>query len=583
MYDITNYDLALVSGQPQLHYYVKVEILENDAIIDVLYGITTGGSSSINADSDVRRTFNVTIVPTWRGEIKVNENSILWINKDAHLYVGLKDVRTDGINWYSQGYYILSNTSATYDVQTNQLSISCNDWISKLDGTKNGQVGALTTLIPAYEEDPDTGEPLKYTVIRDAAITTLVQLGKVKNYLVDDIGEYKAMPDYNDDWEAYRVQNPLWNTVPYDLEFECGCTVLSILQELRDLYPNYEMFFDENGTFVMQMIPSCYDDDIILTDEFLQKILISESTSLDMISVRNVCEVWGAEIEVDYYTETCTYSSSVYAATIDGYEEEYKNGDKIGIMIPEANPANAKINVNSFGALTIYDENTELPLEEGIMEAEKVYSFKIKKQRVDGADQIRIYYLGQWQPHAVCVLTDGTVGEDCEFSVGTVQRYSKEYFQALYDCKTVEMNTIVNSPFTVQQLGEILDVKTGGEYENIDSDLLAASRARYELWKAARLTDNITITTLLVPFLDVNIKVSYKPNGSDSKHQYIIKKVDHDFDSGQSTITMMRFYPLYEDYIKMQGTHYALSSYTHRQLSRYTYGELPEVLSGEEF
>ncbi len=583
MYDITNYDLNLLTHQHCLHYPIKIEILENNAIIDVLHGIISGGSSSINADSDIRRTFNVTVTPTWKHEIKVNEDGIIWLNKDVHLYIGLKDIRTDKHKWYSQGYYVFANSSGTYDIQTNQLSITCNDWIAKLDGTKNGQIGALTTLIPAYEENPETGEPVKYTIIREAMITILAQLGRIKNYLIDDIGEYKAMPDYNPNWQGYRKQNKLWNTVPYDLEFSCGCSVFSILQKLRDLYPNYEMFFDENGVFRCQMIPSCYHDDIVFRDEFLQKILISEGTAVDMLTVRNITEVWGSVINVDYYTESCSYSSGVYTFNLEGYEEEYKNGDKIGVKIPVANPSNAKININSFGNIEIYDENTEAPLEAGIMEAGKIYAFKIKKQRIDKVTYTRAYYLGQWQPHAISVLTDGTTGEDYTTNGITVAKYSKEYFQTIYNCNTVEMNIIPNSPFTVQKIGEVLDPKTDGEYENIDSDLLAASRAHYENWKSSRLTDSITITTHLIPFADVNIKVSYRCQNQDKAHQYIIKSVEHNFDAGQTTLTMMRFYPLYEELLKSAGSHQALSYYSHKELQKYTHEELNKIISGEEF
>ena len=95
-------------------------------------------------------------------------------------------------------------------------------------------------------------------------------------------------------------------------------------------------------------------------------------------------------------------------------------------------------------------------------------------------------------------------------------------------------------------IGEILDVKTGGEYENITSDELAAERARWENWKTSRLTDNISITTAFLPWLDVNKKVTYKPQGSDVEHQYIITNISHDFAGYTSSITMYRFYPLYD-------------------------------------
>ena len=146
MIRFTNKDLRLLY-QPNLEYAIKVEVLENNAVIDVLHGIIQGGSSSINADSDIRRTFNATIIPTKKNDIKVNENGLIWINKDVHLYIGLKDIRTDEYIWYTQGFYVFSACSGNFDIQTNQLSLTCNDYMSYLDGTQNGQIGALTTLI----------------------------------------------------------------------------------------------------------------------------------------------------------------------------------------------------------------------------------------------------------------------------------------------------------------------------------------------------------------------------------------------------------------------------------------------------
>ncbi len=163
-------------------------------------------------------------------------------------------------------------------------------------------------------------------------------------------------------------------------------------------------------------------------------------------------------------------------------------------------------------------------------------------------------------------------GETCE-------RYSKEYFQKFYHCERVDLTVTPNSPFTVEKIGEIPDVKVSGEFENITSDDLAADRARWENWKNCRLTDNITITTILLPFLEVNKKVSYKRSDADRAHQYIISSVSHDFTGYRTTITMYRFYPLYEKQRNETGTHKTLRGYTHGELSKYTHKALAAVRS----
>lgn len=548
---ITQNDLILVlSGSASPKLDLKIEVFDqNNKIIGTIHGIVSG-SMSINGESDIRRTANFVVQPTLTEQLRLTEKSLLWLNKDLRLSVGLYDIRTKQYEYYPLGCYVYTDTSGTYDATTNRLTINCADFMKKLDGTKNGQLGALCICYPAYQEDAETGEVIQYHKIRDAVIETLEHLAKISNYRIDDMGESKAMPEYNKDWQTYREEHETtWNAIPFDQEFSSGCSILSILTAFRDLYPNYEMFFDmETNAFICQLKPMCYEDDLYLDHSFLKRVLISENTSVDMTTVRNICEVWGNIIDVDYYCEECVYSEHIYSASISGYESGYKNGDVIGLKIPDANHADAKIRINDFGAIGIYNEADDAPIDADVLKPDQVYAFKIRKTRTNGNEVQKAYLLGQWQVHAVNVLTDGT--KSGQFVTGSdgqeYELYSKEYFQNFYNCERVDLTVTKDSPFTVEKLGEIPDVKTGNEYENLTSDDLAADRAKWENWKNCRLTDHITITTALLPFLDVNKKVSYQRSDSDREQQYIISSVSHDFSAFTSTITMYRFYPLYE-------------------------------------
>ena len=548
---ITQNDLILVlSGSASPKLDLKIEVFDQDQkIIGTIHGVVSG-SMSINGESDIRRTASFVVQPTLTEQLRLTEKSLLWLNKDLRLSVGLYDIRAKQYEYYPLGSYVYTDTSGTYDATTNRLTINCADFMKKLDGTKNGQLGALRIRYPAYQEDAETGEVIHYHKIRDAVIETLEHLAKITNYRIDDMGEAKAMPEYNKDWQTYREEHEAtWNAIPFDQEFSSGCSILSILTAFRDLYPNYEMFFDmETNAFICQLKPMCYEDDLYLDHSFLKRVLISENTSVDMTTVRNICEVWGNVIDVDYYSEECVYSGHIYSASISGYENGYENGDVIGLKIPAANHADAKIQINHFGAVGIYHEANDAPISADVLKPDQVYAFKIRKTRVDGNQVQKAYLLGQWQVHAVNVLTDGT--KSGQFVTGSdgqeYELYSKEYFQNFYNCERVDLTVTKDSPFTVEKLGEIPDVKTGNEYENLTSDDLAADRAKWENWKNCRLTDHITITTALLPFLDVNKKVSYQRSDSDREQQYIISSVSHDFSAFTSTITMYRFYPLYE-------------------------------------
>ena len=82
---------------------------------------------------------------------------------------------------------------------------------------------------------------------------------------------------------------------------------------------------------------------------------------------------------------------------------------------------------------------------------------------------------------------------------------------------------------------------------NLTSDALAVSRAEYELYLKARLTDSISITTKLAPFVDVNLKVGYRRQDNGVFEHYVIKSISHDLSGGTTTWQLMHFYPLYKD------------------------------------
>ena len=81
-------------------------------------------------------------------------------------------------------------------------------------------------------------------------------------------------------------------------------------------------------------------------------------------------------------------------------------------------------------------------------------------------------------------------------------------------------------------------------YEDIFTDDLALSRASYENWKAMRTMDNITLTTIQIPWLDVNKKVTYQLPNKQLK-TYTIESISYSNSSETMSITMNTFYPLY--------------------------------------
>ncbi len=693
---LTTQDQRL-SRQHVLNLKIKLDVYDNDEnYLDSIECGIVSGTCNIDSTAAVRRTMSFVLVPHKKVNTLIEEDSLIWINRYIVMYIGIEDMRTHEYVWYRQGNYMIQTYDSTYDATTNQLTINCSDWMSRLDGTRNGQLGAQITSFPAYKEyvkdvddivvldnvsynentyrgtanekysyktgnyivfkatntnsgndkiqvnnlgtlsiiDHATGQrvkqgaiqrdyyysvsitnstmatlttvvpvdslvegtPLSHFIIRDGVITALTRLGGIKDYNVDDIGEYYAMPDYNDEFEQYRIENPLWNNIPYDIEFSTGDNVLSILTTFRDLYPNYEMFFDEYGTFVMRMIPSTLDDVIYLDNDYLQSILISENFSIDVTTIKNVTEVWGANLETDFTAESCQLSDETYTINVKEYGEKYCNGDKIAIAFDKTNPEPVNVRIHTtyteptadgkkteekeaiLDAIPLIDQMTDLPIDEGVIEAGLTYVCKVTSKVKNGKPTFCLYLLSQYQPQAMNILTDGTVSEEqYTCSNGTiVNKYSMEYFQDFYNCRTVSMSVDVFSPFTIQKLGVVLGVYSGDQFDNIESDQRALARAEYENWKTTVLNDSITLTTKICPWIDVNKKVEYKRSDTDEPEQYLIQSVSHDIAGGTSSIVLSRFRSLYADETSygVGHTYAQLAKKKHKTLAKYKYKNL---------
>ena len=191
------------------------------------------------------------------------------------------------------------------------------------------------------------------------------------------------------------------------------------------------------------------------------------------------------------------------------------------------------IKINGLTLLPLYYEYSTDYVKANTFEENKTYVLQIKNT----ANGYVCYYLGQYQPHALCVLSNNAEDEV----------YTKSYFAKKYNCdeRNITIRIEEESPFAVQKLGEILDVKTGEEFENILSDSVAVENAIYYNRQSSSIHDTVSISTKMIPFLDTNIKVSYKKQQEENIVNYIVKSIENSTDSCTSHITMYRFYPLY--------------------------------------
>ena len=530
-YNITQEDKDLLL-QSNLNYKYKLLVLnKNGSILDELDCISSVGTYNIESESDIRRTTSLILYLDDSYQSMSVENKIYdWISLNFELQIGIYSIRKDDYVWYKCGNYLITDGGTNYDATNNSISVSLSDNYVKLNDTRNGQVGGAPTI-----EIPNVDDKGNIITIKQATEGILKSETDITKYIIDDIGQFYGMPQNNPDYIQYRKDNPKWNQLPYDLKYEAGCTVGTILSEIVKLYPNCQMYFDIYNNFCFNLIPSCEYEPVTLDNEYLQEILISdnsESVTYDIQSIKNITEVFGAIYEVDRTSTSCSLSTNIYTITLDKYEG-YSSGDIIAFTPNASNIANTKVRINSLNTLPLYYEYTTDYIDKGLLEKGKMYVIQIK--RVNG--NLLAYYLGQYQPHALCVLTD-----DANDKI-----YTKSYFAKKYNCdaRNITLRVEKNSPFTVQRLGEVLDVKTGDEFENIISDSVAVENAIYYNRKSTSMNDTVTITTKMIPFLDVNVKVEYQKQQDNEVKQYIVKSVSNDTESNITHIVMYKFYPLY--------------------------------------
>lgn len=444
-----------------------VEILNSDMkVMDVIEGKLISDSFSIDANSGVRRTYSMELLVN-DSSMLIGENKYIWMDKYIRPYVGIKEIRTGEIVKYLKGTFVILDGNYSYDATTSTLSLSCSDLMSELNGERNG---TLKSAIK-YEEGANVRE----------LIVSLLAETKVKKYFLLDLDKV---------------------ITPYEMEFESTQTYYDVLNELISLFSYYEMFFDLEGTFVIQKIPHQDTDNIVLDSNFITPLVISENINTSFKDVYNKIVVWGQSLEPSYSTDICTYDSktNTYNATMT-FKDSYTltNFDTYSILLPQTNGTDSKLNINGTTLYVADDKGKHIP---NSTFAATYNVFKYRKANND------FYWLGEFQVYA-------------------------EAEEANIQC-----------PFHKSKIGEIRKVCSGDEYSKIYSNSLAQDRADYELYHACRLQENISLNMIDIPWLDVNWLIEYQSYTTKDIKRYVIKQINGSTTEETIDVSMVAFYDL---------------------------------------
>ena len=84
---------------------------------------------------------------------------------------------------------------------------------------------------------------------------------------------------------------------------------------------------------------------------------------------------------------------------------------------------------------------------------------------------------------------------------------------------------------------------SGGEYDNIQTYEQAKDRAEWELYNYDRMNDRIRLTSVVIPWIDVNQKIQYINEDAEISGIFIIKSVSMDLAvEGTMTMECIRWY-----------------------------------------
>lgn len=451
--------------------YAKIELLNNNLQVeDVMNGVLNG-SINVDATSDMRRSATIKFAIT-DSSFEVKPGGKIFLDKLIRVSLGTFSIAENEIIYTKIGTFVIDAPTYEYDVVNNSIQVSLLDLMSKLSGVRNGYLPGVAATIP------------QGTNIREVMISTLA-LGGFTKYICDEA--------------------PSPGVTPQDLNFSQGSTIYTILAALRDIYPNYEIYFDIDGVFHYSPIPTGANEPVQIDDTLWDSVRISELIDVDYQNVKNVIEVYGRTHDPAYFSSNTTISGNVINLTMAGVEE-YTEGMIYGFTLSNTNPINNA--VLSIGALPqrniLHDNGTRVNIPANSDETYYCVS-----------------YVGGTQPHWRWL--------------GHLQAYAK-----------IE-DTNPNSPFYVNgSVGRIVLPLFGGDYDNCLTDDLAMERAKYELYLHTNIQDTITVVCAPVPWLDVNTLVEYTSARNGETHLYLIKAFGFGFDIDDTmSVTLSRYYPDY--------------------------------------
>ena len=304
--DITQEEYRVTKQQGRI-IHTKINILnfQFETVGEISGVVLDGSTYNTDATSDIRRTCSISLIPK-DTSFNIEYGSKLWMDKYVQIFIGIEDIQNKNKVVYSNiGIYLINNPEQVYDAVNNTITINGVDLMAKMTGMRDGYLEGITYQINQNENIKD-------------AMTALIN---------DECGFIK-----------YSIDEPSPTILtPYEMSFGLGSTAYNICSQLRDINANYQTYFDQEGTFWFNQIPSGRNEQIMLDDDIWDKVLISYKKSTDYESVKNYIEVFGKAQDEGYTVGDTTYYTPYGVAYDDNPQSPFyvgqNNENRIRIVL----------------------------------------------------------------------------------------------------------------------------------------------------------------------------------------------------------------------------------------------------------
>lgn len=562
--NITEQQYSIVK-QPYREIHCKVNLLNYKfQVVDDISGIVLSDTWTISATSDIRRTGTIVIAPYNNEDFRIQAGSKIFLDKYVQVFIGIKDEVTEDIVYNNMGIYLINNPTHVFSSTDNSITLQLIDLMAKLTGLRNG---ALT----GYEYQLKEGQD-----VREVFIAVLAEAG-FNNYDID-------------------ITEDDYQTIQFDMSVDGTGTLYDILKTVNEnQYINYQMYFDVNGCFHFNHIPSGKDAVTMVDDDIWKYTYISHEVTTDYESLKNDIIVLGKTHTATKYSSDCALNDHTFTMSSASVKRE-KNHIKLAFTTPEdmtptTDGEQYYLNLNGYNAYplkttlgsthfrllpntyyvvklqqfgrwstsligsqgtTTYTLKKALPLDDmGIDSVVGCYISALAKSLNEAITEG--VTITSYNPDTLTLTLSRTLNAEKEWNGRMCYIYnpdtSKTFWQFMGELqpRAEIKDENPNSPFYVNgSVGDIKIVLSGGDYDNISTNELALERAQWELYTRDRLLDSLSLTVLPIYWLDVNWLVEITLPTENETKKFITKEIT--MSSGVTsvqTITLISYYDFY--------------------------------------